>query len=611
MILILIVSLNAFLSEGSFIQQLNQFYGFDHNIFVFTDAINTLHEIYLVDDHPRTIIQLNNSNQAYKLENKPQVFGRIALLGSNCLLLVFLSGYSHEKPLERANSLNDVGMSTIVELIKWNERMKIGIIVGETIAEDGHLEIVQNLFKWSWKYSIIYVFVAFLHGDLENIFTYNPYDSHQISICRSLDVPLYFPEKTKNLFGHPVRIAFQPDPISIQYVKNDFRSKDGKLCEYILKGLNASYIIREVKNISFDSIENEAMANGVDLVPRLRRVKPKTASKPAIYTYPVILDVSILLVPAAEPYSPISAFLLNFTKENFLVLISLIFSLILILWAIRRSTSVQRKFLRNCMDVINLLCGLDIKRGKSTSNDEQWNIVSLSFGGFFFTNLILSTFISILAKPSFQPEIDTMDQFDQTSLEIVPPDASYVAPFLDLAQFRGRNWTDRINLKFDTTDFTVQIYGCNNKYSYLFTRSRTEVLIERQKHISTIRCFHVPGEHLRSYAYSYLVGAQAPFKDEVNLLILQAFSAGFYAKWSKEVYRNLSGEGFFDDFISDNDETVESFSMPLVMLYAWVLCTIVFVYENFYFRLRKLFRAKLQAFESTRPIVPKGLSAFS
>lgn len=92
-----------------------------------------------------------------------------------------------------------------------------------------------------------------------------------------------------------------------EFVNNEFKYIDGKMCEYILTGLNATFNVQLDDDVTFH--ENYT---GVALAPRLRGLAAVINSKQLnFFTYPLIEERIILLVPAPKPYKQLESFLKN------------------------------------------------------------------------------------------------------------------------------------------------------------------------------------------------------------------------------------------------------------------------------------------------------------
>lgn len=569
----IIISLNIISSGGSFVEQLNDFYKFDHNILLFNDPVHMLQDGIYDNGIPKTILLLNNDN------NNEQSYQHIALSGGkNCILFVFTSGSSSTEE----KFLNDAERQAINVISYWNVKIKIGFIVAAQVTYEDRLKFLKQIFSWSWSKLIVDVFVLHLDNDHNLVYTYSPFRSNEIIQVEPTELWMYFQDKSSNLFGHQLHVSFIYEDASIRYTKNGFESRDGKMCEYILNGLNATYRVTFRENITLGYYEKRIKNGSIDFTPRRYELLNITDPESRIYTYPVTIDSVILMVPAAKPYNQFQGFLKNFTVNNSFVSIALPIILIIVtFWIFRLLKHGEGMIFQVIVDVISLLFTLDIKKEKNSDNSNRLFILSLSFGGFFFTSGVLSVFISLLTQPIKQAEINTFDQFDKTAFKIAVPDPAYTFHLMYFSGLKGKDWKNRVEEAFKLDKFMYQMYSYNTRYAYFLTRSRTDVLIERQKHLS-LSGFHIPQEYFRLSLTGYCIGPRAPFKERVDQLIHQAFQAGLYDKWNRDTYPNLIKVGYFEKFDVIEDDPEETFNILVVITYGWFLSIVVFLSEISY-----------------------------
>lgn len=508
------------LSGESFVQQLNEFYKFDHNILLFNDQVQMFHEGNYDSRVPRTILLLKSDkiNQEY--------YKRIALSGgNNCIVFVFMNVVSVSSSTEET-LLNDALLEVTEKLSYWNVKIKIGIIVTTTtdLDHDERMRFLKKIFDWSWRNLIVNIFLLCVASDQNVAYTYNPFKSNEIIRIEPTELWMYFQDKSSNIYGHQLHISFLYEDASIRYTKDGFESRDGKMCEYILNGLNATYRVTFRENVTFGLYESLIYNRSVDITPRRYDMINITEPKSRIFTYPITIDSIILMVPKAKPYNQFQGFLKNFTLNYSIVLIAApTILIIIIIWIVRLFKSSKSALFRSVVDVIRLLFTLDIKGKKNYSDlSDRLFILSLSFGGFLFTNGVLSVLISLFTQPVMRAEINTYDQFDKTSMKIAVPDPAYTVELLRMASAKGKDWKNRIEEKYRLEKFMYQMYSYNTIYAYFLTRSRADVLIERQKHLS-LRGYHIPQEYFTLSLSAYFIGSRAPFKERVDQLIHQAF----------------------------------------------------------------------------------------
>lgn len=586
MLIITLLSVNiflpAFLCDNNLVQKLNKFYNFDHNIYIFTDRFTMLQEELYDNDVPSTYLLLRySSSKDYSYR-----YFRIADSDpKNCILFVF----TNASPSTKTFQSNATEFNVTMQLSYWNRKIKVGFIVTTDVVNEGSMKFVKDIIDWSWSNLLIDMFVLLRSDGYDQVFTFNPYKyKDEIIQVEPNQLRMYFQDKSSNLYGYKLHLSFPVESDFLLYTRNEFKSKDGKLCEYILHGLNATYYVTINATHTWNSFVQQVIARESDFSPRRFSVQYIHVPVSRVYTYPVGNEKYILLLPSAVPYNEFQAFLKNFTTHNSIVKIIVpIMLIIAILWTFKAFKYRESMLFRSVVDVLGLLFTLDVNGTRNcTDMDVRLFVISLSVGGFFFMNTILSLFISLLMQPIMQSEINTYDQFDQTSLKIKVPNLEFLPHMLDLAALNKRAWKNRIEVAKSSNDNIYQIYTYNTKYAYYFSSTRTYLLLQRQKYFS-LRGFHVPQESLGTALNAYAIGARAPFRERVDYLIMQAFSVGLYDKWTRDTYTNLTKSGYFDRFKIVKEEPEQIFAIPVIILYGYLLSIVVFLFECGYFNLKK------------------------
>lgn len=565
----------------NFVQKLNKFYNFDNNIFLFTDPA-VLQKVIYDNDVSRTTTVL------FKGKNSERInLFRIALsCGKNCVLFVFKNHVSTStKPFQ----LNATEFNATMQLLYWNRKIKVGFIITTDVVNAGSMKFVKDIIDWSWSNLLIDMFVLLRTDDNDQVFTFNPYKSKdEIIQIEPNQLWMYFHEKSSNLYGYQMRLTFSVEVDFLIYTSKGFKSKDGKMCEYILNGLNATYSARINATQAWNSFVRQVIAGEADFSPRRYSIQNIHVPVSRVFTYPVGTEKYILLVPSARPYNQFGAFFKNFTINNSIInIMGPILLIIAILWAFKAFKYRESMLLQSVVEVIGLLFTVDVEGTRNlTDMDVRLFLVSLSVGGFFFMNTILSIFISLLLQPLMHSEINSFDQFDETSLKIKVPSAEFVSHMLELAALNKRDWKNRIEVSKSINENVNQIYNYDTRFAYYYSSIRTDILLERQRRLP-IRGFHVPRQYLRTALNAYAIGSRAPFRERVDYLIMQAFSAGLYDKWKRDTFGNLTETGYFDRFEVINDELEQTFAIPFMIFYGYVLSIVVFLFECGYFNLKK------------------------
>lgn len=265
------------------IKRLDEFFHFDHRVFFvesdidptgwFPMSSSTL-TTELGNFTPQTVYTFNDHT-----ERSATVKEKIS---KNQFLIVVINRWK----LENESQL----LAEVISLRTQDTNIKIGWFFVETIPS---LDIVEQLFRWSWRSGIINIFCAFYLNDvgvdepsssLFNVFKYDPFGALDlINVTRADSLQEYFPDKVPNHHENPF--------VGLYRYPYEKINRDTKFWNAVVSIFNAS----RSKEVDIDYVEAFS----------LRFNKG--------FLYPHRQSMTVMIVPHAQPYTDLLAYLQNGT----------------------------------------------------------------------------------------------------------------------------------------------------------------------------------------------------------------------------------------------------------------------------------------------------------
>lgn len=554
--------------EVNLINRLNDFFGFDNNIFLLDTLSDRSRYIQANENFdgncpPKTVFFFDhnlddNKNGTQQAAFKPKK-------GKNTFLIVV------GETLKFGN--NAKLMPKVKKIQQLDRKIKIGLFFVNKVTST---DTIENLFRRSWRFGIVNIFCAFYTNfeDVEtslNVFRFDPFVTFDlINVTGSETVQNYFPEMAPNYHRHPLHFFETSDP-SVEVINHLSRFWDT-----VVRMFNAtkSLVINVTRNMKVD-------------IPVVENV-PNVGNTIVIYPYKT--SKLLLIVPHALPTTDIVAYLQNATwKRLFAYFFVTILSASLLLIV---SRYLQRKkiLLFQCVaDVVNLLMNDNgaIRYGKLHWAD-IYIIVPLTFIGLIVMNGIVSVFQSYLTLTIYEAQIRTLDDLSKSRVPILIPELydeilneipEDIRPHLGAPD------------KIHATDFDqmlTEAYAFNNSVAYFFDDNECEILLQMQKRLN-LKAYHLTDTNLRTNFWTFVADDYFPYIEAVNDIIHRLQSAGLLDKWLNDdnlesikekwgMYRNIQ-------FKSSNDS--DEITVWTVLWCGWIASVILFVCEIIWYKIRK------------------------
>ncbi len=374
--------------ERMLINELNDHFNIDHNLFLFDASVDTNRFINMegqVDTTPKSLYifeDINGNITGLKFLNKT--------ISNNELLIV--------APSSSFSSTNLSLLMQVKEIRRLRLKIKIGFFFSHIIPGDD----LQRVFEWCWKNRIINIFATmYAHNSSNslrvlNSFTYNPFGKFKVINVTDTSFDHFFLSQASNFRLHELQIG-----------EDRKNAKISDLWLIIFRVLNCSYKFMEHQVDMRDRQGTLDKNPTIDIFTNTYTTK----SSEIVSIYPVYMSQYSILVPEALPYSEFTSYLQNILSSKFYVLSSIIIAAtILLLCVIRFKKEKKMQFYGCVTDVLNLLMNDNSSVKYQKLNQlEGFIIVPLTFVGLVLVNGILSTLQSHIAKPYLQHQINSAE----------------------------------------------------------------------------------------------------------------------------------------------------------------------------------------------------------
>lgn len=577
--IILLPVICAEYQELKLIRQLNDFYGFDHNVVLLDKLVDTGHFISKgrQDDFtPQTVYVFDNTVDSILR------FNTLKTIESKITLLIVGIG---DTEFDRIiNLLNQV---KAIQRLQIN--MKIGVFfsyIHEPTTGSSGDDNIRKLFDWSWKNKIVNIFAAtnalsdFTDGSrrpesIFNIFTYIPFGTFSVrNLTGSEAYENFFISQSSNLKGHPVRLG-----APFHYYNNE------QLWLAVFRVMNVSFVV--VEN-TYNSL-SEYFENGIDFVPRIFFNEEAVE----VTMYPIDMIPMVILVPEALPFFDFGVYVRTvIVSDDFFDYSSItIVATMLLLTIFRYIQQKKILFFQSVADVLNLLMNDNgYIKYQRLSIVEVFLIVPLTFMGFVLVNGILSNLISYLTKPILEPQIDSVDDMYRSENHIFVWSEHWKCKITKMLadQSNHSDWNEKV-IVLDGKVLFQQFTLYNRSVSFLEDLKYAKCLLRIQKRLD-IKGYHIPNARMYKYLLSYPINREFPFTERFNEIVQWILSAGLYDLWLREAISSFEKDVVNKnlELLKDRQEPdIDRFPVPMFIAYGWVASIIVFVMEIVWKKLLK------------------------
>lgn len=550
--------------EIDLINRMNQFYGFDHNIFL----LDTL------TDHNRLNLAMNNRDgnvtaQTVYIFNHNLIGAELATvesLGSKKTFLIIM-----------ATHLQFGGNTQLLSQIKVIQRrlgtnVNVGIFfVNKAISVD----LVERLFRWSWSTGIVKIFCAFYSNtSVFNIFGYDPFVTFDlINLTESESLYNYFPSGVPNYRGHPLRCGLA----DFVYVADT----DDNFWGVVVRVFNAtrSEVVYSQGN---DNVNADVLIHAKNFLDKQRSC------------YPHRTVTLVLMVPHAQPYSDFLSYLQNATWTLIFVYTFVAVAaatLVLIISGYLQTKKISP--FKYATNIINLLMNDNgaIRYGQLKCAD-ICIVVPFTFAGLIAVNGILSVFQSYLSVPIYERQINTIDDLFKSPVKILVEytwRSDIIVTLEDLSHHGG--WGKKVQ-STDSDQLFRKVQSYNSSVAFVGFTNEVQLHMKTQKRLG-VKAYHlITQPYLVKAPVGFMVFGNFPFIEPINDLVHRLLSAGLIQKWMID-QEHITLNNLFRQRVHlqvkpsvESRSISEEFGVPNFVWCGWMASVILFICEITWNRLK-------------------------
>lgn len=535
--------------EVNLINKLNEFFNFDHNIYLLDASVDINRFVGRREIIPRSLYVFKSADV-----NITGLKSLTDIKSKNTFMVVVPESSTFDRNLKLLNRL--------LEIQKLQIKMKIGMFFPH-FASTVDLE---HLFRWCKKQLIVNIFAAaYLQSEVNqgasdepslNIFTFHPFGTFEVAnVTGSETYHEYFLSLDSNFHEHQLRLGHSL-----------FYPPDKELWFTVIKLMNASFS------------PNIGASEETDINPYVSMLNPITGYN----VYPSLMETHMIIVPEALPYSGFSAYLQAVTSNEFcnysLITIG---TVILLLSVIRYIKQRKISFFESVADVLNLLINDNgYIQCQRLSREEVFIIVPLTFVGLVIVNGILSILQSYLARPILQPQINTIDDIYRSPFPIVTFDKVFITPLIDTLTNLSEHYDWSKKVIANNGLYYANFREYNRSAALLIDVKDMNLMLEGQKRLN-IKIVRNPGIQVFKDVCTYFIVPKFLFFQRFNDIVQRVKSAGLYDLWEQRYtyvrVKMIVGENIH--LRNQIEIVVENFEFPMLVVYGWFASIIVFFIE--------------------------------
>lgn len=534
--------------EAILIDNLNNYFKFDHNIFVMESSMD-VDQIVRNCSQPITLfISQKAKGSVAGLEGVRQIISK------NILMIVVMETSQLARNFKLLNQIQNIH--------RLHKNMKIGIFFQNITSMDD----LRDHFLWFGHRLIQYVFATTRSADsLMSIFTFHPFDRFKvINVTISDSYRDVFPSLDVNYHRHTFLVA----PFT-SYVHEQFWLS-------VFQAMNATYTIEYVKY----GTPMEYLQNGFDIVPRFAAF---TKNASAFAMYPIMPAHANIVVPEAEPYSGFYAYLrMLTTNEFFIYSTAAIVSIIVLLSCCRYIKQKEFLFFQSLADILNLLINDNSNiKYRNLSRAEIFLIGPLTFVGFVVVNGYLSNLQSYFTKPFLQPQIKTLDDVYNSPIKIAIP-AEWANVFTETVASLSieKDWSNK-TIALRRTTFRNNMMNLNTSTAYVMDELDFRMISSIQRQLN-VRGFYDTGITVQDSFLIYYVSEALLFFDRLNEIGHWTHSSGLFHRWLVAANGKIEKSVLMyhrNRLQNQQTDDVGEIDFPMFISYGWIASTIVFIVE--------------------------------
>ncbi|GFG31690.1 hypothetical protein Cfor_04838 [Coptotermes formosanus] len=446
---------------------------------------------------------------------------------------------------------------------KWTQKdnYMILVIFHKSWYRYNSPEMYKLLFHTFWeKYSILNVVTVVkylnIYDRATDIIVYNPFDANKegdliyVTPDHLTQLPKSYLERTWNLAGFVVRVTmFHSFPTAVlkceeSRYKCSYEGRDWEVIKNLATYMNFTPVISHPRHgEGFGYVNGSECAGSVgDLVCKLadisgneRYIKSYDTDKieftmPAFYTMQIVV-----VVPKAHRLPPWRAIFECLTLEFRMYLLAVLL-VTTVLWYVLRKLRGKVSCLANAADTIAVFLTMSLSFLTKVSSSSQRLLLSFCL---FFSLILMcffqSTLLDTVSHPRFQPDINTLQKFDESGLPIVTLDPG----LLDTFGWSRTMKNLHMKLQYQNLSSQTLLYQMAKYRNVSMLTNKAEALWLLSKYPNR---FHIIREYPREYFVSYMIPRGSPYATRIHNLLGKMTEAGLVRKWERDTSYRLELE---------------------------------------------------------------------
>ncbi|KDR19584.1 uncharacterized protein LOC110829827 [Zootermopsis nevadensis] len=477
----------------------------------------------------------------------------------------------------------EAALNKIKSFPLWNARGRFMLIVSHPLRSVRR-NVIEETFKRLWEENILQVVLIcrFSSSDQCNedskncsaltlnqvVLTYNPfrgitYNKDISNIWpRSSNLDIFFPSLS-DLHGYPLRVSMFPATLSVHPILGpdgqveSFEGYDGHTVTSLAQYMNAVLVLlpqkdramfgQKFQNGTITGTIGDVAYGRADIASNSQYIK--TEGFELEYTYPHDTNNLCFIVPKSKRVPPFRNMFLSFSCSVWTVLACAMFLTPQCWYCIRKYGRISVKEKTNNITMNDAF--FDIFRSfisgtlntVPTSVLERVFIITWVLVGIIITNAFQGSFTSYLAVPKYLPEIDSLQQLDESGLGI------FVSPLVNSYMTLDINDEIMTNLwrkfKYDRNyGLIADRVAWKRDMGAIFNELSFSYYLRSSRYVKDGRpLLHRVKENILSIYSVYSVPRHSPFLPRFNVIISRLVESGFQIKWISDSLHRAALEG--------------------------------------------------------------------
>lgn len=475
------------------------------------------------------------------------------------------------------------------ELKTRDDENKYTLLFQKLWKELGILNIIMMLFRnsdnplsTSGHIALLAMFNPFINSiqSRGKLVVHN--ENHVTNLVRS------YTDMLNNLRGYPIRISlFSRTPTSFPLHSNDkvieYIGVDGFFMRNLAKYMNFTAIAAGPRdgneygfmlpnNGTFTGSIGDILCDRVDISLNSRFVK-LYGTNDIEFTLPVGFDNLCVIVPKAKRLPKWLAIfrIFNLHVQFALVCIYVGCSIISrILQKMHSHFKCVRKeisLVNTFIEMIPPFLSLPLIRMPSSSHQKVFVMTCFVFG-MIIASIFQGKLVTVLSKPDYYPDINTMEELDASGLVIGTGSPNLIGDTFSTEESSLiKHLRDKITF-YNLSQGVMSFVAKHQNMSALSRLSNVIYYLHLFRNSDGTFQLHVVKECPRTYSLAYIIHKGSPFLFRINNIIAQLVESGIIDKWNEDTYFNM--RAFQRCTYSSNDShkvfSLDDLQMPFLIL---------------------------------------------